>query len=75
MDNGYGEITFVSAANKTAYLSQGNPTGIIISQMQRRAMTWNDVPLNTTEAYDISCDYRFKMNYPASPQWRPAVPA
>ena len=75
MDNGYGEITFVSAANKTAYLSQGNPTGITISQMQRRAMTWDDVPLNTTEAYDASCNYRFKMNYPASPQWRPGVPA
>lgn len=75
MDNGYGQITFVSAANKTAYLAQGTPTGITISQMQRRALTWNDVPLNTTEAYDVSCDYRFKMNYQSSPQWRPGVPA
>jgi hypothetical protein len=40
--------------------------------MQKRASTWTDVALSNTDAYDMSCDYRFKMAIPTT-GWRPGV--
>ncbi len=63
-------ISHLNATSKTTYRVNGNTppySDIIISQIQKRNTSdWVDVSLNTSDAFNDACEYRYKRNVDAT---------